>query len=136
MSKPTHQLDDLIREALAEERADGLAELEDPSAFELLMGVFRGRHRLFAALGVVVNLVFFVVGVGAAIAFTNEQDVRTMILYGGVSALSFGVILAIKIWYWLEMTRLALTRETKRLELRVALLGRRMPGTEGGEAAR
>ena len=131
MAKPTRSLDDLIRDALAAEDAEALEGLEDQSAFELLTEVFRGRHRLFAALGVVVNIVLFVIGVGAAVAFANAQDVRTMLLYAGTSALSFGVVLAVKIWYWLEMTRLALTREVKRVELQVVQLSRRMHDPEG-----
>ncbi len=132
MAKPTRSLDDLIREALAAEDAEALEGFEDQSAVELLSEVFRGRHRRFAALGVVVNLVLFVIGVGAAVAFANAQELRTMVLCAGTSALSFGVLLAVKIWYWLEMTRLALTREIKRVELQIAQMSRRTRGPEGG----
>jgi hypothetical protein len=131
MSEPTHKLDDLIREALAEDEAHALDAFEDPSAVEMLTEVFRGRNRLFAVLGVVINLVLFVIGVGAALAFANAQDLRAMGLYGGTAALCFGTVLAIKVWYWLEMMRLALTREMKRVELQVAHLDRRMRGQEG-----
>jgi predicted transcriptional regulator len=131
MVKPTRNLDDLIRDALAAEDAEVLEGLEDQSAFELLVEVFRGRNRLFAAVGVVANIALFVIGVGAAIAFANAEDVRTMLLYAAASALSFAVVLAVKIWYWLEMTRLALTREVKRVELQVVQLSRRMHDPEG-----
>jgi hypothetical protein len=130
MSKSNHDLDDLIREVLADEESEAFAGLEDQSAFELAAEVLRGRHRLFGMLAVVVSLVLFVIGVGAAIAFANAQDVRTMMLHAGTSALCFGGILAIKLWYWLEMNRLALTREVKRLELQIAELSRR---TRDGE---
>ena len=63
MSKPIHDLDNLIREALAEDEAQALEGFEDPSAIEMLTEVFRGRNRSFAALGVVVNIVLFVIGV-------------------------------------------------------------------------
>jgi hypothetical protein len=131
MVKPTRNLDDLLRDALAAEDAEVVEGLEDQSAVELLVEVFRGRHRLFAAVGVVVNIALFVVGVGAAIAFANAEDVRTMLLYAGASALSFAGVLAIKIWYWLEMTRLAVTREVKRVELQIVQLSRRMRDREG-----
>ena len=131
MSEPTHKLDDLIREALSSDEAEALDAFDDPSALEMLTEVFRGRNRLFAALGVVVNLVLFVVCVGAAVAFANAQDLRAMAFYGGTSALCFGAVLAIKVWYWLEMMRLALTREIKRVELQLAQMDRRMRGQEG-----
>ena len=129
MSEPTHDLDALIREALAQDEAPD--RFEDPSALEMLTEVFRGRHRSFAALGVVINVVLFVIGVGAAFAFAGAQDLRAMALYGGTSALCFGLVLAIKVWYWLEMMRLALTREIKRVELQLAQMDRRIRSQEG-----
>ncbi len=126
MSKPTRDLDDLIREALAAEDAEALEGLEDQSALELLTEVFRGRHRLYAIGGVVINLVFVLIGVAAALAFARAQDTQTMLLYAGASALSFAIVIAVKIWYWLEMTRLALTREVKRVELQVVQLARKI----------
>jgi hypothetical protein len=126
MTRPTRHLDDLIREALAAEGTGVPEGFEDQSAVEQLTEVFRGRNRWLAALGVVLNLALFVIGVGAALAFVDAQDVRSMMLYGGTSALSFGLVLAVKIWYWLEMTRLSVTREVKRLELQIVQLSRRI----------
>jgi hypothetical protein len=128
MAKPTRSLDDLIRGALAAEDRQALEGLEDQSSLELLTEVFRGRHRLVATLGVMATLVLLVIGVSAAVAFANAEDLRTMMLYAGTSAVCFGGLLAIKIWYWLEMMRLAVTRELKRVELQVAHLGRRTGG--------
>ncbi len=126
MSKPTRDLDDLIREALAAEDAEALEGLEDRSAVELLTEVFRGRQRLYAIGGVVINLVFVVIGVAAAVAFARAEDTETMLLYAGASALSFAIVITVKIWYWFEMTRLALTREVKRVELQVVQLARKI----------
>jgi hypothetical protein len=55
-----------------------------------------------------------------------------MIRWGAAMLLCFGVITAIKIWYWLEMNRLALTRELKRVELRVAQLAQKL-SEHGGD---
>ena len=131
MSKPTRDLDDLIREALSAEDAEALEGLEDRSAVELLTEVFRGRQRLYAIGGVVINLVFVLIGVAAAVAFAGAQDTRTMLLYAGAAALSFAIVIAVKIWYWLEMTRLALTREVKRVELQVVQLARKISSMSG-----
>ena len=126
MSKPTRDLDDLIREALAEDDAQALEGMGDQSPTELLTEMFRGRHRLYAIGGVVVNLVFVLIGVAAAMAFAQAQDTRTMLLYAGAAALSFAIVIAIKVWYWLEMNRLAITREVKRVELQVVQLARKI----------
>lgn len=126
MDEPTRDVDDLIREALADEHGEAAGDLGDPSLIELLTETFRGRHRWYAILGVVVNLVLAVIGVTAAVAFVRADDVRSMLLCGGAAGLSFALVLVIKIWYWLEMTRLALSRELKRVELQIVQLARRM----------
>ena len=135
MSKQTRTFDDLLAEALAGDEGASPNGPDDQSAREVLVEVFRGRNRLFAALGVVVNLVFFVIGISAAVAFTNAQDIRTMLLYGGSSALSFAVVLTVKIWYWLEMNRLSLIREIKRVELQVVRMSLHPRDSEGTRAS-
>ena len=52
---------------------------------------------------------------GAGKSTTQREEVRVMLLWGGTAALCFGLVIAIKIWYWLEMSRLAVTRKVKRL---------------------
>jgi len=126
MDDRTRDVDDLIRKALAEEHAQAREDVEDPSLMELLTETFRGRHRWYAVAGVVINLVLVVIGVTSAVAFARADDVRAMLRFGGVAGLSFALVLAIKIWYWLEMTRLALSREVKRLELQIVQLASRM----------
>jgi hypothetical protein len=49
-----------------------------------------------------------------------------MLHWGAAMVLCLGAVTTIKMWYWLEMNRLALTREMKRLELTVALLAERL----------
>ena len=45
--------------------------------------------------------------------------------------LCFGAVSGIKIWYWLEMNRLAITREVKRLELQMAQIARKLARSQG-----
>lgn len=128
MARPTRDIDDLIRRALEDDEVEALEGLDEQSSAELLTEAFRGRNRLYAAGGIVANLVFFVMGVFAAVRFAQADEVQVMLLWGGTAALCFAVVIAIKIWYWLEMARLAVTREVKRLELQVVQLGRRLDG--------
>lgn len=120
MNEPTKELDRLIREALDQGDADILDRFSEQSQGELLTEAFRGRHRLFVVGGMIANLTLFVAGIFAAIQFVRAPDQRTMMLWGAGAALCFGGVTAIKIWYWLEMTRLALAREIKRVELQIA----------------
>jgi hypothetical protein len=75
---------------------------------------------------VVANVAFLGVAVFALSRFLVTEDVREMLVWGGAGLLAVLLILAVKIWYWLEMVRLALTRDLKRLELRVSRLAERL----------
>ena len=130
MSRSTNEIDELIRRALGESDAEALSGLDSQSVAELLTETFRGRHRRLAIGGAVLNLVFFIVGIVSAVRFVQADDQRAMILWGAAMLLCFGTVTAIKIWYWLEMNRLAITREVKRVELRVAQLAQKL--TEPG----
>lgn len=111
--------DDLVRQVLeeAEEASNGG---EAQSAPELLTQVFRGRNRRLAIGGALVNSVLFVACVWSGVRYLRADDARETALWGIAMLLGFGLLIAIKIWYWLEMNRLALARDIKRVELRVA----------------
>jgi hypothetical protein len=126
MSRSNDELDDLIREALGQPDGELLLGDADPSMAERLTEVFRGRHRFLAVGGGIANLVLFVLAVFSGVQLLRATDERAMLLWGAAMLLCFVAVTAIKIWYWLEMNRLALTREIKRLELRVAQIARRL----------
>lgn len=120
MTRSHEDTDDLIREVL-EEADEGLVDgSETPSAVELLTGTFRGRNRRLAIGGVVANLALFVAAIFSGVRFLRADDAQGTAHWGIAMLLAFGLLIAVKIWYWLEMNRLALTRDIKRAELRVA----------------
>lgn len=123
--------DRIIRRALAEDEAEFPRIAADPSAVTLLTETFRGRNRFLAIGGVVANVVLLGVALYSVTRFLAIQDVREMLLWGGAALLSVVLILSVKVWYWLEMTRLSLTRDIKRLELRVSRLAERLQEPEG-----
>ncbi len=123
--------DRMIREALERDETGTLASFDDPGMAASLMAAFRGRNRRLAIGGVVANLVLTVAAIYAAVRFAGAADARTMLVWGGAAFACFGLVLAIKVWYWLEVARLSVVREVKRLELQVSRLAERV-----GEAGR
>jgi hypothetical protein len=126
MTEPTRELDRLIRDALRQEDADLLGQFEEQSTVELLTESFRGRRRVVAIGGVAANVLLLVVAIRSVVGFLEAGDQRTMLIWAGGVALCVVAITAIKIWYWLEMARLALARDIRRVELQVALLLQRL----------
>lgn len=130
MSRSNNEIDELIRRALGQADAEVLAQFDSQSMTGLLIETFRGRHRRMAIGAAAVNLTLFIAGIVSAIRFVQADDQRGMMLWGAAMLLCFGTVTAIKIWYWLEMNRLAITREVKRVELQVAQMAQKL--TESG----
>ncbi len=120
------QIDDMIREALTKEEAEVFDRMfDEPSIFELMTSMFRGRMRYLAVLAIVTGIVLMAVSVYSLTRFLSAPDVPAMLRWGALMFFSILGIAAMKIWHWMEMQRHALTREIKRLELRVANLAAR-----------
>ena len=125
MSRSNSEIDDLIREALGEADAT-FDDLGTQSMAEGLAETFRGRNRQWAIGGAVANLALVAAAIVSGVRFVRADDERTMLLWGGAMLLCFMAVTAIKIWYWLEMNRLALTREVKRVELQVVQIAQKL----------
>lgn len=120
----TNNIDDTIRDALRKNAGDANATLDDHElgVFEMIGETFRSRLRWWAVLVMVYILVLMVLAVVAAIQFFDAETVRWQILWATVFIVSFQGVGLLKSWWWNQMDRNALTREIKRLELRIALL--------------
>ena len=131
MSRSTDETDRVVRQAFQQEDAQGLSP-DDPSMVELVTETFRDKNRRLAVLAVLLTAALMVAAVFSLTRFLGTQDVRRMLLWGGAALLCTATVLAIKVWYWLELLRLSVTRDLKRLELQVSRLAEKVgaPRTE------
>jgi len=100
----------------------GLAALGEPGLPDLVVEMFRSRLRWYGAVFLVMILLFTVLAVICAARFLAAEEVPDMIRWGAGFFLCFGTVLSGKLWYWMQMERVAMTREIKRVELLVAHL--------------
>lgn len=122
-------LDDKIREALSQEDAELFDDFgSEVSTYEMIMETFRGRHRWLSVLGVFWGIVFMVLGVLAGINFFNARTTRDIVLWAAATAFCLSAVSMMKVWYWMELNKNAITREVKRLELQIARLAARIKG--------
>ncbi len=120
-------LDDKIREALQREDAELFEDVGgEPSIFEMLMETCRGRHRWLNMLGAFWTLVFLVLGIVAAVKFFSAEGTRDIVMWAAACIVCVSAVSMLKIWYFLEIQKNALTREIKRLELQIARLAGRL----------
>jgi prolipoprotein diacylglyceryltransferase len=125
-------VDELIREAFEAEDAEAMAALAEPGLPDLVVEMFRSRLRWYGAMFLAMILLFTVLAVVCAVRFLGTEEVPEMIRWGAGFFLCFGTVLSGKLWYWMQMERVAMTREIKRVELLVAHLAVRT-GTSRGD---
>jgi hypothetical protein len=101
---------------------NALNEREE-SVMELVTYSFRGRARWLTII-TWVKMFFFVIAAAVSVTqFLRTDSTRWQIAWASlfiVFALGTSIMLVL---YWLELNRNAVTRELKRLELRIAELG-------------
>ena len=120
-------LDKKIQEALCEEDAELFEEFsEEPSMYEMVIETFRGRYRWMAMVAVFYCIVFIALFIFAGIKFFNAEAMRDMMMWGALCIVCWFAVFMMKVWYWMELNKNALTREIKRLELQIARLAGRI----------
>jgi len=116
-------IDERIQKALSSEDQAFLARMEaDGSLYGDIAATFRGRTRWLNAFGWFGGLISFAVAVFCAWRFATQTDVRSMLLWGAGTIISFLWLGMIKLWFWMELQKVGIVREIKRVELQLASL--------------
>jgi hypothetical protein len=116
-------IDERIQKALSSDDQAFLARMAaDGSLYRDIAATFVGHTRWLNALAIVLALALLAVGVVCGWQFAIQTDFRSMQLWGAGTILSFLSLGLIKLWFWMELQKVAIVREIKRVELQVASL--------------
>ncbi len=126
MNQEDNNLDRMIREAMNEEEAAFYDALDEPSVPQMVTEVFKGRMRWINRGAVLIGIIYMVLGVWSALKIIEVEDTKQLVWWTATFFFSLGSIFAMKIWYWMELNRHALTREVKRLEMQIVSLRRHL----------
>ena len=120
-------IDTKILEAIREDADEAIQEYEEElGLFGLIAESFRGAFRWTVIFSILLQAAFLVVIVYCAIDFfhTDEISRKLDLLAIGLAAfIAFGLL---RLWFLMELNRLSIRREIKRLELQVALIGNKL----------
>ena len=115
-------LDRKIHEALATEETEFSLRAIEPPLLEQVIDTFRGRSRWLIAVVFAMVLAWMVAAGIFAYQFFQADGTRAMIAWASGYGLSMLCIAMLKIWYWIELSKIVVLREVKRVELRVVRL--------------
>ena len=130
MKDSVENIDVLIKQALTEEESEYLEKLsKEQNIFEELLTSFQGSRRWLSVYVLIIILIFFAISIYSLVQFVSVEDVRQMLLWGAAMGGSLLMVMALKIWYWMQMDKNSLTREIKRLELQITAIHKLMNKT-------
>jgi len=122
-----NDIDDKILAAIRSETEESLGEYsEELGLFGLVGESFKGAFRWVVIAAFALILIFIGLGVYSAINFVHATDIAVKLNWFAGSALAFLIVIVLRLWYFMELNRLSIRREIKRLELQVSLLGAKL----------
>ena len=117
-------IDEKIRAALRAEDRELYDELSgEQSLIEQVIASFHSRSRWLIVLVLVYSFVFLGLCVYCAMQFFAATEVKSMIAWACGFCLGMIGVTVLKVWYWMELHRMSVIREIKRLELQINLAG-------------
>ena len=124
-----NDIDDKILAAIRTETEESLGEYDkELGLFGLVGESFKGALRWIVFIAFALILIFISIGVYCAINFVHATDIGVKLNWFGGSALAFLIVIALRLWYFMELNRLSISRDIKRVELQVSLLGTKIGG--------
>lgn len=115
-----NDIDDQIRRALTTEHPEG-----PPTIMDRVGSMFHAHARSLMVIGWVKMFFFVAIAAVAAVMFFRAADTRAQIAWATLFLLMASSLGTAFVIYWLELHRLAVMREIKRLELQVSRLSGR-----------
>jgi len=120
------EIDELITKALNEEEAEFYNQLEQPGILGEALELYKGRYKFISIWITIVMFAFLAATIYCIVEFFRAEEIKDLIVWAGGFFACIIVIMALKIWSWMQMDRNAIMREIKRLELQVSAIAKEM----------
>ena len=116
-------LDKKIRSALTPQNNELIGEPNEGLRIDqLMLSTFRTRNWFITAIAFVYTFVFFGLAIYSVVRFFAAEETKHLLAWGFGFSFCMLAVAMLKMWFWMEMQRLAMTREIKRVELLLARL--------------
>lgn len=120
-------IDESILEALNNEDKQAMDNFgEEMGLFQLMAESFRGKMKAVVIPVFIFMIVCMVFLVYSGLNFFSVEEVSMKLHWLAIGLTSLIVLGMLRLWYWMELNRLSIMRELKRLELQVSLLSKKL----------
>lgn len=124
-----NDIDDKILAAIRSETEESLKEYsEELGLFGLVGETFKGTFRWVVITAIVLILIFFGLSVYCATHFLHATDIAMKLNWFAGMLLSFIVFVIMRLWFFMEVNRVSIKRDIKRVELQLSLLATKVAG--------
>ena len=131
-----NEIDDKILAAIRSETEASLGEYsEELGLFGLVRESFRGALGVWVAVVFVLILVFIGAFVYCAIEFFHAPDISMKLNWLAAGLLAAIIVVTLRLWFFMELNRVSVIREVKRVELQLSLLAGKIEAMARGTGA-
>lgn len=111
-----------ILDAMQQDSKEDSVSEEQANALQLIGKSFKGTFKLTAFVVISLQLIFAGLGVYFTIELFAELETATKLHWLLGALLSFLAFAVARLWMFMELNRLSILREIKRVELQVAII--------------
>jgi prolipoprotein diacylglyceryltransferase len=104
---------------------------DEPALFDLVSEYARSVSRWYGIFFMAVVLVYGALGVWCAVRFLKADNAPDLVRWGVGIVLCWTAVIGAKIWFYLLLDRMALTRELRRAQRIAARMAERLEGRPG-----
>ena len=98
----------------------------DPSLIEELIDTLNGRHRFLVRVAVAKTLASSIILVVCVIQFFAQETTMAMIAWATAATMCVVGLGSLTVFFWMQVDRVAISRDVKQVELQLALLAARL----------
>jgi len=120
MKNKIEEIDLLIKETLTAEESKFYDSLEEPSLFQMILGIFSGRNGWLMVIMSIAQVLFFAVFVYAVYRFFSSDITDELIEWGFIGVVCIIAVVMLKLYGWIRIEQKSTVREIKRLELLIS----------------
>ncbi len=123
-------IDDKILAALQAETEQSLQEYEEElGLFGLVGESFRGAMKWVVMAAFALIFIFIGLVIYCGINFYHATDIALKLNWFAAGMAAFIIVAILRLWFFMELNRLSIRREIKRVELQLSLLATKIGGS-------